>query len=86
MLLQYTPNITPIKPQHTPKITTMVVLPEMRLAVKPANKVPVMKIEYGYGYLKIRSPYTPYSIYSRGTITVAQGRRGSVRISANSFL
>ena len=65
MLLQYTPNITPIKPQHTPKITTMVVLPEMRLAVKPANKVPVMKIEYGYGYLRIQEdPNIITSIHS----------------------
>ena len=23
---------------------------------------------YGFGYIIIRSPYTPYSIYSRGTI------------------
>ena len=24
--------------------------------------------EYGFGYIIIRSPYTPYSIYLRGTI------------------
>ena len=30
--------------------------------------VPMMWIEYGFGYMIIRSPYTPYSIYLRGTI------------------
>ena len=25
-------------------------------------------MEYGFGYVVIRSPYTPYSIYLRGTI------------------
>ena len=25
-------------------------------------------MEYGFGYVIIRSPYTPYSIYLRGTI------------------
>ena len=30
--------------------------------------VPLKKIEYGFGYTIIRSPYTPYSIYLRGTI------------------
>ena len=27
-------------------------------------------MESGFGYIIIRSPYTPYSIYSRGTIGV----------------
>ena len=27
-------------------------------------------MEYGFGYIIIRSPYTPYSIYLRGTIGV----------------
>ena len=30
--------------------------------------VPLKCIEYGSGYVIIRSPYTPYSIYFRGTI------------------
>ena len=29
---------------------------------------PLIWIEYGFGYIRIRSPYTPYSIYLRGTI------------------
>ena len=31
-------------------------------------KVPPKKIEYGFGYVIVRPPYTPYSIYLRGTI------------------
>ena len=30
--------------------------------------VPLERIEYGFGYIIIRSPYTPYSIYLSGTI------------------
>ena len=30
------------------------------------------QIEYGLGYITIRSPYTPYSIYLRGTIHIQQ--------------
>ena len=30
--------------------------------------VPLKYIEYGFGYITIRSPYTPYSIELRGTI------------------
>ena len=30
--------------------------------------VPLKWIEYGFGYVKTSSPYTPYSIYLRGTI------------------
>ena len=30
--------------------------------------VPLKQIEFGFGYILIRSPYTPYSIYLRGTI------------------
>ena len=30
--------------------------------------VPLKWIEYGFGYVIIRPPYTPYSIYLRGTI------------------
>ena len=30
--------------------------------------VPLKYIEDGFGYLIARSPYTPYSIYFRGTI------------------
>ena len=26
------------------------------------------EVEYGFGYIIIRSPYTPYSIYLRGAI------------------
>ena len=33
--------------------------------------VPLKVIEYGFGKITIRSPYTPYSIYLRGTITVS---------------
>ena len=29
--------------------------------------VPLKQTEYGFGYIIIRSPYTPYSIYLRGT-------------------
>ena len=32
--------------------------------------VPLTYIEYGCGYVILRSPYTPYSIYWRGTITL----------------
>ena len=32
--------------------------------------VPLKSIEYGFGYVLIRPPYTPYSIYLRGTITL----------------
>ena len=28
----------------------------------------VPQIEYGFGYIRIRSPYAPYSFYLRGTI------------------
>ena len=31
-------------------------------------RVPLKQIEFGLGYNIIRSPYTPYSIYLRGTI------------------
>ena len=27
------------------------------------------QIEYGFGYITLRSPHTPYSIYLRGTLT-----------------
>ena len=30
--------------------------------------VPLKYIEYGFGYIIIRSPYTPYSVYLGGTI------------------
>ena len=30
--------------------------------------VPRKEIEYGFGYITIRSPYTSYSVYLRGTI------------------
>ena len=30
--------------------------------------IPVERIEYGFGYVILRSPCTPYAIYSRGTI------------------
>ena len=36
--------------------------------VRPGGpKVPLKSIEYGFGYIVIRSPYNPYSIYLRGT-------------------
>ena len=41
--------------------------------------VPLKSIEYGFGYMIIRSPYTPYSIYFRGTIGVCHG--GLIRFS-----
>ena len=31
-----------------------------------AHTVPLKSIEYGFGYIIIRSPYTPYSTYLRG--------------------
>ena len=34
----------------------------------PAAIVPLKQIESGFGYIIIRSPYTPYSTYLRGTI------------------
>ena len=30
--------------------------------------VPLKEIEYGFGYIVIRSPYTPHSIYLRGIV------------------
>ena len=33
--------------------------------------IPLKKIEDGFGYIIVRSSYTPYSIYRRGTIQVA---------------
>ena len=39
-------------------------------------------MEYGLGYIKIRSPYNPYSIYLRGTI----GFRASACSSALSVM
>ena len=30
--------------------------------------VPLKQIEYGFGHIITRSPYTPYSIYLRGTV------------------
>ena len=30
--------------------------------------VPLKQIEHGFGYVIIRSPYTPYSIYLSGTV------------------
>ena len=32
--------------------------------------VPLKKIEYGFGYIIVRSPYTAYSIYLRGTVAL----------------
>ena len=44
-------------------------LPET-LNPKPHDPiVPLKYIEYGSGYIIIRSPYTPHSIYLRGTIS-----------------
>ena len=34
---------------------------------------PLKKIEYGFGYIKKRSPYTPYPIFLRGIIPSCQG-------------
>ena len=40
-------------------------------AVQPCRViVSLKKIEYAFGYIIIRSPYTPYSIYLRKTIRV----------------
>ena len=39
--------------------------------------VPLKYIEYGFGHVTLRSPYTPYPIYLRGTIAV-----GGLGISA----
>ena len=33
--------------------------------------VPLKSIEYGFGYITMRSPYTPDFMYLRGTIVVA---------------
>ena len=38
--------------------------------------VPLKKIEYGFGYIIIRSPYTPYSIYLRRTINLTPEPQG----------
>ena len=32
------------------------------------NIAPLKKIEFGFGYILIRSPYVPYFIYLRGSI------------------
>ena len=44
---------------------------ESRIKRPPdAEHIVPLKIEYGFGYIIKRSPYTPYSIYLRGTITL----------------
>ena len=35
--------------------------------------VPLKLIEYGFGYSRIRSPYTPYPMCSRGTKGASKG-------------
>ena len=30
--------------------------------------IPLQQIQYGLGYIPIRSPYTPFSVFSKGTI------------------
>ena len=39
-----------------------------RSAIAYRNMLPLKWIEYGFGYFIIRSPYTPHSIYLRGTV------------------
>ena len=39
--------------------------------------VPPKCIESGFGYIIIRSPYTPHSIYFRGTIDTSRVTLGS---------
>ena len=48
----------------------MMVIPEARVGGWECLSfiVPLKSIEYGFGYIIIRSPYTLYSIYLRGTI------------------
>ena len=36
--------------------------------------------EYGFGNIIIRSPYTPYSIYLRGTLVLAQKWEATQRV------
>ena len=40
--------------------------------------VPLRYIEYGFGYIIIRSPHTTYSIYLRGTIGSRLGGPGEM--------
>ena len=40
---------------------------------------PLKYIEYGFGYVTIRSPHTPYSIYLRGTIILLYPNRALVK-------
>ena len=39
-----------------------------RVAGKQGCIVPLKQMEYGFGYVIIRSPYIPYSVYLRWTI------------------
>ena len=41
---------------------------ELRLWASYRVVVPFNQIEYGFGHIVIRSPYTPYSVYLKGTI------------------
>ena len=43
-------------------------------ATKHTCIVPLKQIEYGFGYIIIRSSYTPYSIYLRETVGLSPFR------------
>ena len=43
----------------------------------PMSIVPLKKIEYGFGHIMIRSSFTPYSIYLRGTIAILIAQRAA---------
>ena len=43
-------------------------------------------MEYGFGYIITRSPYTPYSIYLRGTIVLSSNIGASVTVSSTKDL
>ena len=60
LVILLTNNFKPIR-----QMTTRVIL-SLQL---PGFVVPLKRIEYGFGYIIVRSPYIPYSIYLRGTIT-----------------
>ena len=46
--------------------------------------IPLKQIEYGFGYVLISSPYTPYSIYFRGTIHPLSPGTPSSRCTASA--
>ena len=48
-------------------------VPKPNLCAQQSRIIPLKQIEYGFGDIVGRSPYTPYSIYSRQTICCHYG-------------